>query len=196
MEVRLVIEKGPTKMRTIRIRSEDTLVGRQHGCDLRIPSKTVSRRHCLLSFRDGYLTAEDLDSANGTFLNGEPIDGKEAVRPGDRLEIGPLVFVVEYQLTQEAIDRLLSGVEEEPLEELEEVPALDDEDADNEECAIAVDEEEENVKAESAPSNPTSEVLEVPADRGGESVVILDDAEPLALPDASQLRDILSNLEG
>jgi len=197
MDVRLVIEKGPTKVRTIRIRSEDTVVGRQQGCDLRIPSKIVSRRHCLLSFRDGYLTAEDLNSANGTFVNGERIEGKEVVRPGDRLEIGPLVFVAEYQLTQDAIDRLLGAGEVAELEEeLQELTEADAADADNGEFLPELDEDRETVDADEIPSNPTSADLEVPAQVGNESVVILDDAEPLLLPDDGELRDILSNLDG
>jgi predicted component of type VI protein secretion system len=197
MDIRLVIEKGPTKTRIIRIRSEETVVGRQQGCDLRIPSKTVSRRHCLLSFRDGYLTAEDLDSANGTFRNGERISGKEVVRPGDRLEIGPLVFVAEYQLTQDAIDHLVgTGDVAELEEELQELSDGEGADADYGECLPELDEEVEMPDADLVPSNPTSPELEVPAEVGNESVVILDDAEPLLLPEDGELRDILSNLDG
>src|SRR4051812_4473060 len=100
MDVRLVVEKGAARSRAIRLHSEETIVGRRHGCDLRIPSASVSRRHCLLSFRDGFLSVEDLLSANGTYLNGERVAGKQVVRPGDRLDVGPVTFVVEYQLTQ------------------------------------------------------------------------------------------------
>jgi pSer/pThr/pTyr-binding forkhead associated (FHA) protein len=195
MNFRLVIEKGPTKTRTIRIRIQETVIGRQHGCDLRIPSKTVSRRHCLLSFQDGYLTAEDLDSANGTLLNGELINGKEVVRPGDRLEIGPLVFVVEYQLTQQAIE-LLAANEEAELEELEEVFAEDDDVTEFAECVPELDAEDDTEKAKVEPGDPTPAELEVPAEAGNESVVVLDDSEPFRLPDDGELRDILSKLDG
>src|SRR6266566_4189713 len=109
MDVRLVLEKGRARVRELRLRREETIVGRQKGSDLRIPSSEVSRRHCILSTQRGYLTVEDLDSANGTFLNGQQIKGKKVVRPGDRVRIGPLTFVVEYQLTQAAIDQLLAG---------------------------------------------------------------------------------------
>ena len=51
------------------LRSEETIVGRQRGCDLRIPSPLVSRRHCRLSFRDGCLILEDLASVRATIEN-------------------------------------------------------------------------------------------------------------------------------
>ena len=63
MDIRLVVEKGNTRIRTLTLRTAQTLVGRQHGCNIRIPSGEVSRRHCVLRVQDGYLTAEDYDAA-------------------------------------------------------------------------------------------------------------------------------------
>jgi pSer/pThr/pTyr-binding forkhead associated (FHA) protein len=177
MDVRLIIEKGPTKARTIRLRSETTIVGRQEGCGLRIPSATVSRRHCRLCFQNGYLTVDDLDSANGTLLNGQQTAGKQVVRPGDRLEIGPLVFLVEYQLTQAAIERLLRAEDgQEPPEDFVE--------------ALPFDEESEASKVDLAPL-----AAEVQDQEGAKGVVLLDDAEPWQLPEAQELRNILSKLD-
>lgn len=106
MEVRLVVEKGNTRIRMLRLHARETLFGRRHGCQVRIPSAEVSRRHCVLRIREGYLTAEDLASANGTYLNGQRIQGRVVVRPGDQLSIGPLRFVVEYELSPAALERL------------------------------------------------------------------------------------------
>jgi predicted component of type VI protein secretion system len=129
----------------------------------------VSRRHCLLRFQDDCLVAEDLKSANGTFLNGLRLTRPEVVRPGDRLEIGPLVFVVEYQLTPAAIERLLhGGGVPEPAEEFVQ--------------ALPVDE---------AGAMP-AEIVEEP--EVIEGVVVLDDAEPL-VPDQAEFRDFLSGLK-
>jgi pSer/pThr/pTyr-binding forkhead associated (FHA) protein len=109
MEVRLVIEQGKTRTRSLLMRKHEGVIGRERGCTFRIPSMEVSRRHCVLRTRDGYVTVEDLKSSNGTQLNGENVSGVQVVRPGDRLRVGPVTFVVEYQLTPEAIDRLLRG---------------------------------------------------------------------------------------
>ena len=88
MEVHLVPETGAAG-RPIRLTKDESLIGRAKSNDVRIPSSEVSRCHCLLDTKEGYLVAEDLGSANGTLLNGEPIDGRQIVRPGDRLRIGP-----------------------------------------------------------------------------------------------------------
>lgn len=138
MNVRLVIEKGRTRTREIRLRAPQTMVGRQKGCNVRIPSKQVSRRHCLLSVQDGYLTVEDLDSVNGTLLNGQRIAGRQVVRPGDRLEIGPIGFVVEYQLTQDAINHMMagSGVPAGGRDELDVLPLNEDDTATEQPMAL------------------------------------------------------------
>jgi pSer/pThr/pTyr-binding forkhead associated (FHA) protein len=47
----------------------------------------VSRRHARLVFRDGNWIVQDLQSTNGTSLNGTPI-GRSELRPGDELQIG------------------------------------------------------------------------------------------------------------
>jgi pSer/pThr/pTyr-binding forkhead associated (FHA) protein len=167
MDVRLVIEQGKTRTRALRLHKDEGVIGRERGCDVRIPSAEVSRRHCLLRVRDGYVTVEDLKSSNGTQLNGEDVQGEQVVRPGDRLRVGPVTFVVEYQLTPEAIDRLLRGdLEGETGPELE----------------VVEEAEPELDIVEEAPPEPVDE-LEV--------------VEPgeFQLPETDELRDILTGLD-
>src|SRR5205807_10203144 len=96
MKLKLVVSRGRTRTRTIPLRSAETVIGRRSGCNLRIASAEVSRRHCRLCSHDGVVTIEDLDSFNGTYLNGQRITSKRRVRPGDQIEVGPLTFTVEY----------------------------------------------------------------------------------------------------
>src|SRR5437763_5086770 len=105
MMVRLVIEQG-RRRRVFSIREPGGVLGRARGCAVRIPSAEVSRRHCRLRLEDGLVYVEDLDSVNGTRLNGEFVYERTLVRPGDTLKLGPVAFVVEYELTPEALDRL------------------------------------------------------------------------------------------
>jgi hypothetical protein len=63
-----------------------TLVGRHPGCDARIGSPRVSRHHCCLTTRDGAVEVRDLDSTNGTRINGVRV-GSGRLRPGDELAI-------------------------------------------------------------------------------------------------------------
>jgi pSer/pThr/pTyr-binding forkhead associated (FHA) protein len=102
MDVRLLVIKGSRKTREIALRARETIIGRQTGCGLRIPSATVSRRHCRLSIHGSSVTIEDLGSANGCFLNGARVRGVEILRPGDQLEIGPVAFVVEFRAHEPA----------------------------------------------------------------------------------------------
>jgi pSer/pThr/pTyr-binding forkhead associated (FHA) protein len=106
MNVQLVVQNGSRGTRVVKLQCEETVIGRRQDCDLRIPSTDVSRRHCLLSMHDGCLNVEDLDSVNGTYINGRRISGRQIVMPGDRLQIGPVTFVAEYEMTQETLDRV------------------------------------------------------------------------------------------
>ncbi len=71
----------------------ETLVGRSADCDITLAAAHLSRRHAQLTVRDGLLYVRDIESANGTFLNGRRI--KEArVRRGDDLRFDTLSFGV------------------------------------------------------------------------------------------------------
>jgi pSer/pThr/pTyr-binding forkhead associated (FHA) protein len=192
MDITLVVEKGRKRVQTFRLHRAETVVGRQQGSGLRIPSLDVSRRHCVLRVvEDGYLTIEDLDSVNGTYLNGERVSGVEVVRPGDRLQVGPVTLVAEYQLTQEALDHLQAGPDAELVEEEEAEYVAE---AVEEEAAAEEAGDEETVThppAEEAPL-PMDQPLEDPA----ESMVQLDENEVWAMPHEGDLRDLLSQLDG
>jgi hypothetical protein len=56
----------------------------------------VSRRHVRLALRDGQVTAEDLDSINGTMLNGQRLPARQPtpLANGDRLIVGRLTLIV------------------------------------------------------------------------------------------------------
>lgn len=77
-----------------------TLIGRSPDCHLKIASSQVSRRHCQVSLRPDGVYVEDLESANGTLLDGVRLPPRTLtyVRSGGRLEIGPAKFLVEYHL--------------------------------------------------------------------------------------------------
>lgn len=67
--------------------TQELLLGRSSGCDVAFSNLSVSRRHARLMFRDGSWILHDLDSTNGTFVNGVRVQRCE-LRPGDRLELG------------------------------------------------------------------------------------------------------------
>jgi pSer/pThr/pTyr-binding forkhead associated (FHA) protein len=132
MNLRLVVKQARGRRQVLRIKQASAVLGRAYGSTVRIPSVEVSRQHCRLRQANGVVTVEDLDSVNGTFVNGRPVSSPQLVRPGDRLEVGPITFVVEYELSDEALARFrdipaMEQIEEVlPVEEAEE-PQQDEE---------------------------------------------------------------------
>jgi hypothetical protein len=69
-------------------------VGRHLSCDVVFSDLTVSRRHATLIFRDGRWIVRDLESKNGTMVNGLRV-GRCELRPGDRIALGDQQLVVD-----------------------------------------------------------------------------------------------------
>lgn len=74
--------------------ADELLVGRHSSCDVVLDDPTVSRRHARLRRRDGVWVLQDLDSTNGTLLNGHRV-GRCRLRPGDRLVLGEHHLLVD-----------------------------------------------------------------------------------------------------
>lgn len=69
----------------ITIDKEVTIVGRQaEHCDIVLERKSISKIHCVIARTDGLLFVRDLDSTNGTKVNGQRIV-RGALLPGDLL---------------------------------------------------------------------------------------------------------------
>ncbi|MGI9492680.1 MAG: FHA domain-containing protein [Geminicoccaceae bacterium] len=74
------------------------VVGRHPALsNLVIDDESVSRRHCRFSFADGDVVVEDLNSLNGTLIDGEPIDRfqPEPILAGERLMLGRIELVFQ-----------------------------------------------------------------------------------------------------
>ncbi|MDD9946996.1 MAG: response regulator [Myxococcales bacterium] len=116
----LVIIAGPRAGRKVPI-SGPTTIGRSATCTLQIDHRGVSRRHAqLIQAGDGHYEIQDLDSRNGTAVNGETADHR-ALEDGDRIQLGPrvtLLFTLKDPMEEhlheaqkmEAIGRLSAGI--------------------------------------------------------------------------------------
>jgi pSer/pThr/pTyr-binding forkhead associated (FHA) protein len=72
-------------------------IGRSTGADFIVDAALVSRVHCqLTALPGGELEVRDLESTNGTFLNGIRIDTAR-VSSGDRLTVGRVDLVAERE---------------------------------------------------------------------------------------------------
>src|SRR5215831_940830 len=70
------------------------VIGRRTDSDCRLPWPFVSRRHCQFTRTGDQVLVQDLDSFNGTFVNGKRASSPLPVRDGDELRLGPCVFRV------------------------------------------------------------------------------------------------------
>ena len=102
MDVNLVLFKKDGSQKTFTLPDNTTMIGRRHDCDLCIPLKTVSRRHCELNQNKETVNIRDLGSRAGTFLNGKKID-ETTVKAGDYIRIGPLTFLLQINGQPEKI---------------------------------------------------------------------------------------------
>jgi pSer/pThr/pTyr-binding forkhead associated (FHA) protein len=78
---------GPGGTQKVDLRGTEVVLGRSEDCTVCLPYRFVSRRHCQLRLVDEQWVLEDLDSANGTLVNGIPCDGKPLLA-GDILQVG------------------------------------------------------------------------------------------------------------
>jgi len=70
------------------------VIGRNSSCDIPIPDTSISRQHCILQLTERGLHVKDLNTVNGTKINGVPM--KEGyINIGDKLMVGHLSFVLE-----------------------------------------------------------------------------------------------------
>jgi predicted component of type VI protein secretion system len=95
MDYQLVIVRGRSAAQALQLADGVTTVGRHDDCQLRIKSSQVSRKHCELFEKKGLLLVKDLGSANGTYVNGEKVDGQRVLESGDELTIGGVKLRVE-----------------------------------------------------------------------------------------------------
>ncbi len=84
---------GPTFGKTQGVVGTITL-GRSSECDICIPSDEISRRHARLKVDPEGVAVEDLDSANGTFVNNQRVHETARLKPGDELRLDTVRFLL------------------------------------------------------------------------------------------------------
>ena len=95
LDSRVVVISGPAKGSVVRLKADQLSVGRDTGNHLCLRDRAVSRRHFTISKTDVAFALVDLDSHNGTFVNGIPVRRK-LLSHGDTIRVGrcELVFLI------------------------------------------------------------------------------------------------------
>ena len=85
--------QGDTPANIVTIPSAKSVLGRHPDCDIVLDAAAVSRQHAQIITESGQFFIEDLHSRNGTFVNGQLIQGRHPLFTGDRIKICDLSFV-------------------------------------------------------------------------------------------------------
>lgn len=71
----------------------ETTIGRGRQCDIRLDDRFLSKLHARIIEEDGEYYLEDLDSSNGTYLNGEEIGDALLLMDKDVIALGDSEFL-------------------------------------------------------------------------------------------------------
>jgi HD-GYP domain-containing protein (c-di-GMP phosphodiesterase class II)/pSer/pThr/pTyr-binding forkhead associated (FHA) protein len=83
----VVILRGKSAGRRVPISTWPATIGRDNGCSVIVDGERVSRMHARIKKRDRTFILEDLDSRNGTYLNGDKAMNA-IIQSGDKIIIG------------------------------------------------------------------------------------------------------------
>ena len=91
------VERGPKELRGVKIRVHGPVtIGRTPGNDIVIGAEYVSSRHARFSMMGQNLFIEDLNSMNGTAVNGHRITVPVALKSGDIVTVGDIDIRVRF----------------------------------------------------------------------------------------------------
>ncbi|MDJ0769817.1 MAG: FHA domain-containing protein [Ilumatobacter sp.] len=90
---RLVVLEPKDRRGTAYAITAKVTIGRDDGNTIQITDDSyISGHHATISLADGYVVVDDIESRNGTFLNGARIDMQRSVSTGDRIQVGYTVL--------------------------------------------------------------------------------------------------------
>ena len=85
--LRIILKFKSTVLKELKINQDEIIIGRDSGNDIQIDNIAVSREHARIIRGPNYYLIEDLNSSNGTFVNGKIIN-KKFLKEEDEILIG------------------------------------------------------------------------------------------------------------
>lgn len=89
---KLIVESGAEAGAAFELNAAEMVIGRQTGVEIKLNGTNVSRRHARVLREGQSFFLEDLNSSNGTFLNGSKLADRASLKPRDEVRIGPYVL--------------------------------------------------------------------------------------------------------
>ena len=93
---RLTIHRETVAPQGHEISRDETLIGRGNGCDVQVPDPGMSREHAMISWEEDHFAIEDLQTTNGTRLNGRRVR-TATLGQGDEISIAGTHLVFHLQ---------------------------------------------------------------------------------------------------
>lgn len=90
----LITLKGPDVGKHFTLAADSTVVGRNPDCPICLGSQAVSRNHARIYRQGDRFFVEDLQSSNGTYVNGSKLTAATPLTERDTLQVGPYLFAL------------------------------------------------------------------------------------------------------
>lgn len=94
---KLVILSSGMTGRSHELKVDKTTIGRVDDNTFPIAESSVSSHHCEILLRGPDVVVNDLNSTNGTFINGDKITGEAVLKPGQILRLGQIELRLEVE---------------------------------------------------------------------------------------------------
>ncbi len=107
----IILKRGPEAGRTFALHRDTLVLGRDPRCEVVIDHPQVSRAHARITRRDRAWQIEDLDSTNGTFVNGVLLTRPRRLTTGDAIGLSEAVTLI-YRETARPADHTRRPVAE------------------------------------------------------------------------------------
>ena len=95
----VVLSEGMTG-RAHELKVDKTTIGRVDDNSFPIPEGSISSHHCEILMRGAEIVVKDLNSTNGTFINGQQLSGEGVLKPGQILRLGQIEMRLETDETK------------------------------------------------------------------------------------------------
>ncbi len=95
----LITDRRDGSKRRAAVSAECFVIGKQPSCDLMLDRQNISRRHCEIVAANGGYIIRDLDSRNGTYLNGKRVTRETPLADGSVIHLGD--FTILFRLNKE-----------------------------------------------------------------------------------------------
>ena len=84
----LIVLAGSSVGEMFKLQKEEVVLGRAPQADIHLVDDGISRKHAMFVIKDGKIVVRDNGSTNGTFCNGQKVEGEMQLSDGDKLQFG------------------------------------------------------------------------------------------------------------